>query len=278
MRVTRLIAVGLALMLLATQGKAQDRTQTLADIRQELSVLYVDVQRLKSELNTTGGAGGVAAGGTLLDRVDALEAEVTRLTAKTEELEFRINSVVKDGTNRIGDLEFRLVELEGGDVSKLGETTTLGGGELPAAPAIAAPAQPNDATGGGQFAIAEQADFDAAQSALNGANWSEAAERFTRFIEAYPGSPMTPEANFLRGDALSKQGLISDASRAYLDAFSADPTGARAPEALLKLGAGLGELGQVNEACVTLQEVANRFPGSPAVAQAEAARQALGCP
>jgi len=34
---------------------------------------------------------------------------LTRLNSKAEELENRINRVVTDGTNRIGDLEFRLV-------------------------------------------------------------------------------------------------------------------------------------------------------------------------
>lgn len=280
MRVTRLIAVGLALVLLATQGKAQDRTQTLADIRQELAVLYVEIQRLGTELNTTGGAAGVAAAGTTTDRVNALETEVTRLTAKTEELENRINTVVKDGTNKVGDLEFRLCELESDcDISTLGETPTLGGGALPVAPATATPATPDVGAGSGeQLAVAEQADYDAALSAFNGANWAEAAERFARFVEAYPGSPMAPEANFLRGEALAQQGQTSDAARAYLDAFSADPAGPRAAEALLKLGTGLGELGQVNEACVTLGEVANRFPSSPSVGPAQQAKAALGCP
>lgn len=278
MKITRLIGIGLAVVLLATQAKAQDQTQTLADIRQELSVLYVDIQRLKGELNTTGAATGVTASGTVEDRVAALETELSRLTAKTEELEFRINQVVKDGTNRIGDLEFRLVELEGGDVSKLGETTTLGGGAMPAGPAVAAPSATGGSTPGEQLAVAEQADFDAAQSALSGANWAEAAERFGHFVEAYPGSPLTQEAQYQRGEALAQQGLTSEASRAYLDAFSADPAGARAPEALYKLGRGLGALGQTNEACVTLGEVGNRFPASPMVAEAEAARASLGCP
>ncbi len=100
--------------------------QTLADIRQELSVLYVEVQRLRRELSTTGSPQiALPSGG--LERLDALEAELARLTEKTERLEFRIDQIVTDGTNRIGDLEFRLVELEGGDLSQLGETSTLGG-------------------------------------------------------------------------------------------------------------------------------------------------------
>ena len=83
---------------------AQDR-ETLADIRQQLTVLFVELQRLKQELNTTGTAGGTLSGGTALDRVGAIESELVRLTAKTEQLENRINRIVADGTNRVGDLE-----------------------------------------------------------------------------------------------------------------------------------------------------------------------------
>lgn len=272
---TRLIAAALALALFGTPIAAQDRAQTLADIRQELTVLYVEIQRLKGEMNTTGGAAAPSGAGTLLDRVNAIEAQLTRLTAKTEELEFRIDQIVKDGTNRIGDLEFRLVELEGGDVSKLGETTTLGGGEMPGVPATVTPS--TGPTPGGQLAVGEQADFDAARAALDAGDLAQAATLFANFVESYPGGPMTAEANFLRGEALARQGLVSEAARAYLDSFSGSPEGPRAPEALLKLGAALGQLGQMNEACVTLGEVANRFPQSPAVAEAQAARQALGC-
>jgi hypothetical protein len=118
---------------------AQSQDETLADIRQELTVLYVEIQKLKRELSTTGGAGPLEAGGSALQRLDAIEAEVQRLTSKTEQMEHRIDQVVRDGTNRIGDLEFRLVELEGGDLSKLGDTPTLGGGAMPETPAIAPP-------------------------------------------------------------------------------------------------------------------------------------------
>ncbi len=50
-----------------------------------------------------------------------------------------------------------------------------------------------------------------------------------------------------------------------------------AADALLKLGEGLGALGQVPEACVTLAEVGTRFPGSMAATQATVAMQGFGC-
>lgn len=264
---------------------AQDRAQTLADIRQELTVLYVELQRLGTELNTTGGANAPLVSGTTLDRVNALEAEVVRLTNLIEEQQNRISSMVRDGTNRIGDLEFRLCELEDGcDVSKLGETPTLGGGDLPGAGGATAlaPVQPVDpgavTAGGGELAVAEQADFDAARAAFDSGDMATAADLLGRFADAYPGGPLTGDAQFLRGEALAQQGLVAEAARGYLASYSAAPAGQYAAEALLKLGAALGTLGQVTEACVTLGEVPKRFPTSPAVTQAEAARAALGCP
>jgi tol-pal system protein YbgF len=278
--VMRLVTAGLILGVMATPLAAQDRAQTLADIRQELTVLFVEIQRLKGELNTTGGVSGSAGAGPMLDRVNALEAQLTRLTAKTEELQFRIDSVVKDGTNRVGDLEFRLCELEADcDIGALGDTPTLGGGALPDVAAPTTPTAPLDpaAPGSGQLAVAEQADFDAAMAAMDEGRTQDAADLFGAFLSAYPGGPMSGEANYLRGEALSELGQVADAARAYLASYSGTPEGPRAPEALFKLGMALGELGQTTEACVTLGEVANRFPASGVVGEAQAARSRLGC-
>ena len=129
--------------VVATAGVAQAQDQqTLADIRQELTVLHVEVQRLKREFSTTGSPAPNLSGSSVLERVDAIEAELQRLTRQTEQLNQRVQNIVTDGTNRIGDLEFRLVELEGGDLSTLGETSTLGGDTQITA---AAPATPTDA-------------------------------------------------------------------------------------------------------------------------------------
>lgn len=272
-----LIAIAvIALLPLGVAAQSQD--QTLADIRQELTVLNVEIQKLKRELSTSGTANGVAVGGSVLERVDALEAEASRLTSKTEELEFRINSVVRDGTNRIGDLEFRLVELEGGDVSKLGQTSTLGG-DLPegAASAPVAPVDQGNSEPVAELAMAERADFEAAQAALAGGQFPDAANRFEAFLMTYPGSPMQAQAELGKGKAYEGSGEITKAARAYLASFSAAPDGPVAPEALLHLGKGLGRLGQGPEACTTLAEVAVRFPAAPEVAEAQTARADLGC-
>jgi hypothetical protein len=122
------LILSLSLALVPIQAPAQADDQTLADIRQELTVLYVELQRLKRELSTTTAPSVPLGGGSPLERLDAIEREMERLTAKTERLEFRLNSVVKDGTNRIGDLDFRLCEIDPKcDIAKLEQTGILGG-------------------------------------------------------------------------------------------------------------------------------------------------------
>ncbi|NNK15718.1 MAG: tol-pal system protein YbgF, partial [Sulfitobacter sp.] len=225
--------------------------------------------------STTGGAGVNVAGTSVLERVGAMESELQRLTSKSEELENRINRIVADGTARIGDLEFRLVELEGGDVSTLGETTTLGGADQTAVAApLTAPATPTDQA---SLAVGEEADFKRAQEALASGDFRTAADLFATFNQTYPGGPLAAEAELRRGEALDKMGDTREAARAYLASFSAAPEGPMAPQALFELGRSLGALGQTQEACVTLGEVGVRFPESPAVAEAEEQRRMIGC-
>lgn len=272
------LILSLSLVLVPIQAPAQADDQTLADIRQELSVLFVELQRLKRELSTTGSPSVPIGGGAPLERLDAIEVEMQRLTAKTERLEFRLNSVVKDGTNRVGDLEFRLCELEPKcDVGKLGQTGLLGGGTGASAPAGAITPNAPKPSGGTEMALAEQADFDRAKAALDAGEFTNAATGFQDFLDSYPGGQLTSTAQFYRGQSLEGMGETSAAARAYLESFSGDPNGKMAPNALLRLGVTLADLGQNSEACVTLGEVSTRFPGGDPDTQAQETRRELGC-
>ncbi len=254
-------------------GPAIAQVGTLADIRQDLSALYSEILRLQRELSSTGGA-ELVVGGDVLQRVDTIESEMRRLTASAERLEFRISRIVEDGTNRIGDLEFRLCELETDcDIASLGGTPLLGG-EI----ADTAPVTPEPDVDRPQLAIGEQADFDRARQSLERQEFLAAADLFQGFTETYTDSPLAGEAHFLRGEAYSGAGETSLAARAYLESFSGEPGGQRAADALFRLGESLAGLGQTEEACVTLREVSARFPNSRHVAAADAEFLRLGCP
>ncbi len=268
----RVVAAAFALAV-AMPAAAQNGA-TLADLRQDLAGIYVELQGLKRELSTTGNSGTQIGGETALERLNAIEAALAEQTARAEALSGRIERIVADGTNRIGDLEFRICELEPGcDIGEVGSTLPLGG---KAGAAAIMPAEPPQ-TGSPELAVGEQADYDRARAAYDAGNWAEAAQLLRAFTDSYPAGPLSGEAHFLRGQALQQQGQDPEAARAYLDSFSGSPDGARAPDALLQLGLALGRLGQRQEACVTLNEVSVRYPDAPVAAEARSATGNLGC-
>ncbi len=270
------------LALLPLPALAQDKAQTLADLKAELGQLSAQFNALKAELVQSGAASTGAAGGDALQRMDAMEAELTRVTAKAEEIELKLNRVISDGTNRIGDIEFRLCEqTEGCDPANIPETPVLGG-DTAAAPVAAdpAPVAATDtaaAADAPELAMGEKNDFDRAKGVLGQGDFRTAADLFATFTQSYPGSPLSEEANFNRGEALTKLNETANAARAYLEAFSGKPDGPFAAESLLKLGQALGALGQTPDACVTLAEVGNRFPGTIHATNAQVSMQGLGC-
>jgi tol-pal system protein YbgF len=265
----RLIFVVL-LGLLPFSGMAQEREQTLADIRQDLSYLFVEIKRLKRELSTTKSPSGIEAGQSVVKRVNAIEAELQRLTGATESLEFRVSRVISDGTNRIGDLEFRLVELEGGDLSELGESTTLGG-------LIEDPEPDPKQTPDIELSVGEEADFALAQAAMEEQRYNDAAAMFSRFSTTYPASPLVANASLLRGKALEASQDFRGSARAYLEIIIKYPTDAVAPEALILLGKALVNIDKLEAGCQTLSKVEIRFPDSSFVIDAQKEMQNLGC-
>jgi tol-pal system protein YbgF len=268
----------------APQAAKPDK-QTLADIQADLDRVKAEVDGLKQELKPSGTSViKLPAGSTVPDRLDAIEAELQQLTAQTEALQNRIDRVVSDGTNRISDLQFRLTEALGGDTSKIGKATPLGGGKAPPAQAGAAAGTGAGAAGtdqgsqaGPPLAVGEQGDFDAAKAAFDAGKFKRAADLYATFAQTYTGGQLTGEALFMRGEALSRLGDTANAARAYLNSFSSYPKGPKAPDALTKLGVSLGKLGQTKDACTTLGQVSVRYPSSGAVVDAAQAMQSLGC-
>ncbi|MEM9432735.1 MAG: tol-pal system protein YbgF [Pseudomonadota bacterium] len=266
------------LIFLAGPALAQDRDRTLADIRQELSVLALEIQKLNRELSTTSGPTINLGGQSGIDRLNAIEAAVANLTRQTEALQNRINGVVADGSNQIGDLQFRLCELTPDcDLADLPEAAPLGGEAAVSVPSLGNP-QPDVGSEGVELAVGEAADFETAKASLAAGNNEEAAAQFAAFTQNYPGGPMSGEAHFLRGEALTNLGQWNAGARAYLESYSGAPNDARAPEALFRLGVALNELGRATESCQILQAVESRYPGSEIVAQANTTRSELACP
>ena len=252
--------------------------QNVADIRSELNVLNGQIEQLRNELVRSSAAGGLPTeAAPALTRLDQLEAELRRLTDRIDVLTNDLDRIVEDASNRVGDIEFRLTELEGGDTSVKPEPAPLGGGITRPKPRPFPPDMPPPDTPS-VLASTERSDFDAAVKAADAGDNAKAAALFATFLSTYPGGPLSTDAQYRRGQALAATADWKGAARSFLDAFSGAPQDPRAPHALYHLAVSLGNLGQINEACLTLSEVDSRYPGSEVAGDVAAQRVTLACP
>ncbi len=284
MSLRRLIHVAcaglLAATLLAGSLVAQEASEeTLADIRQQLFDIYAQMEGLRLQLRPSGGADqpGRQTGEAVspsAQRLDELEAELRQVLARVEELEFRIIRIAEDGARQIRDLEFRLVELGGGDLSSLGPATILGGepAEIEAEDAgIGSVGLPSDLPSG------EQEVFDRAMAAFEIGEFAEATRLFEEFSDQFAISSLNADAHYYRGMSESRLGNMTAAARAYLESYRAEPEMDSAPRALVGLGSALEQLGQIAEACRVYKEVLVAFPLTGHAATADIEGKRLEC-
>ena len=238
----RLRVVFLA-VILASPLAAQE--MTLEDIRADLVMLAQQIEELRSQLSVTGTSGlNAQDAATAMVRIDEISAELRSALGRVEAIEIEIQAIVDDGTRRIGDIDFRLTEIEGGDTTLLTNPVPLGGKD--------------DNTA--DFASGERADFNAAKQALAEEDGAAAARLLLDFVTAYPDGPLTVEARYLQGEALILQGDHQNAARSFLKSFSSAPDSPFAPLSLYRLSISLNALGQTEQACLTLSEIQIRYP------------------
>jgi len=218
----------------------------------------------------------------VLARLDALELQMQRLTARSEEQ-----------ANTLSEMERRLAALEAGGPSNPagmpGVTPTAG------APATALPAAPN-ATAGNLAAMSGTAPAtrpatSAAAPAPNAARlaavqaiakpqtedpgddeysygfrlWNagfypEARQQLTLFVEQYPRHRRISFGRNLLGRAFLDDGMPEEAARWFLRNYQADKNGDRAADSLLYLGVSMIAMKDTKRACIALAEFGETYP------------------
>lgn len=273
------IATAAALILLAGAASAQGVDYyEFRQLEKRLEQSEVELQRLSNAVS----------GGDFLQRLEQVKGEIARVTGELEQLEFRMRQHEQQSKQKLEDLEYRIIELEGGDPSILFQQ------DAPVQPqqqgALGAPEQPSGGALGtlttnsaGQTvaaapASAEQAAFDAGVLAAQAGRQGEAKNLLEGFVSRYPDSPLAGEAYHWLGESYLAGGDYQSAASRFLDAATLYPSNAKAPDSLVRLGMTLSLLGQNQVACSTLAEVRQRYPGAAgAIQQADLEAQRAGC-
>ena len=219
----------------------------------------------------------------VLARLDALGAQLARLTAATE-----VNG------NAMTGLETRLAALEAGGAAVASAGATIG-----AAPAITTPATPPRPTGviavpgtnqsptiappaalpavatgpspdrlAGVQAIAKPATSDAGQDDYvygfrlwEAGFYPEAQQQLAMFVDRHPRHASMSRGRNLLGRAFLDGGEPRQAATHFFDNYRADPQGDRAPDSLLYLAESMVALNDTDRACRALAEFSEIYPG-----------------
>lgn len=221
----------------------------------------------------------------ILVRIDALEAQLQRLTARSEEQ-----------ANALAQLETRLAALETAANAPLPDaagtapaiqpaaTLTQAGAQPATTPPAAAarpPVQtpPATTTTAASVAAPSPSRLAAVQAITkpqtadagddeysygfrlwNAQLYPEARQQLTKFVEQYPTHSKISYGRNLLGRAFLDDRMPEDAARWFLKNYQANKAGERAPDSLLYLGASMVAMKDTKRACIALAEFAETYP------------------
>ena len=206
--------------LSVVQSELNNLSEQISEIRLELSENKASIVKDAIEASENIVASGIKkSAGSVLFRLDAIEEEIRNLTGIIEELQFYTKNIALDATNRIGDIEFRLTELEGGDLSLLGNSRIIGGSK-------------ETSNANAELAITEKSSYDNALELLNEDRFELAIIEFDKLINAFPNGPLTVAAHYSKGDAFFGMNSWMQAIDSYLESFKLEPSGKYAENAI----------------------------------------------
>ncbi|MEM1052538.1 MAG: tetratricopeptide repeat protein [Pseudomonadota bacterium] len=215
----------------------------------------------------------------ILARLDAMELQLQRLTALTEE-----------NTNALSALDTRLAALEAGGASRslpaessvTGEATEsnleamtggsssaggTGGGEEQASTETTAATGPTPERVAGVQAITKPQTDDPGDDEYsygfrlwNAGYYPEARQQLASFVESYPNHSRLTYGRNLLGRAFLDDGMPEEAARWFLRNYQADRTARRAPDSLLFLAESMVAMDDTRRACIALAEFGETYP------------------
>jgi tol-pal system protein YbgF len=115
---------------------------------------------------------------------------------------------------------------------------------------------------------AAQALYDRGYTLYHQGRYLDAESRFQRFLQAYPRTDLSDNAQFWIGESRYSRGDISGALSAFRETLQQYPDGNKVPDALVKEGDCLAGMGDRDGARQSYEEVVRRFPGSAAAVMA----------
>lgn len=292
------LAVLLALVLIPTVRAADDDVADRVD-RMERALRDLEYQVYKGnppdDAMRGGGPASLAPGGGA--RLNDMENALRELRGQVESLTFQVKTLTEQLDIARKESNYRLGALEGGAPAALPPASApapalksanppppSSGGPVSLTPGVGSNQMgqkpgtlgtiPADsvppATAGG---LSPRQQYDAAMELLSKQD-PGAQNAFRSFVAANPTDELAGPALFWVGDISFGQKDYQGAARAFADLLKRYAKTARAPDAMLKLGLSLMELGKKKEGCTTLVALKGKYPNANKATLDRAAKRA----
>ena len=243
----RILLLGCVLTygLFASKAFSEDAFDSL---RLELSLIGSQIEDLRSGLLSPEVRSlAPADAGVALLRLDALEAKLRSMVGRVEAIEFNLEILSRDATHRIVEFNAKLEELESNK-------------EVINAESSAKSSDVKEQFNKSSEMSGEALAFDQALLSFDSRDFESSLDHFNHFKKLYPQSINIAEVYYWLGRTNVELYDYKSAASAFLEAFSQAPTGLFAWKALLGLAVALGDLGQMEQGCLTMAELKSRFP------------------
>ncbi len=227
----------------------------------------------------SGGASEITA--QLLERVSALEEQVRSLRGRLDEIGNQTQQQGQDFSKQLGDLNFRITNLEGGRGGVPPQAGPARSPPLAPPPSGLAPVPPASpgAPPGPPPPRRPELSIQEGNAALARRDYASAEAAAREVLATQRTSPRAYDAQFLLAESLAGKRDWSAAAVAFDDAYNRSRTGSHAQDSLLGLANSLTILGDKRAGCAALAKMRAEFP-SPRPDLREpiaAARQRAGC-
>ncbi len=220
----------------------------------------------------------------VLARLDSLEAQLARLTARNEEnanqlsqLEAKLDEAISAASAPAqaavvppGGLAANSVSSPAVTVRTPAPTPAPAATNRPAptpTPTPAATARPSAARLAAVQAIAKPQTDDAGDDEYSygfrlweAGYYPEAQQQLALFLQRYPRHARTSYGRNLLGRAFLDNGQPREAATHFFENYQNDKQGARAADSLLFLAEAMTTLGDTNRACIALAEFSETYP------------------
>jgi tol-pal system protein YbgF len=122
--------------------------------------------------------------------------------------------------------------------------------------------------------------YETAYGYLLQQDYSAAQAGFADFLKRFPKDSLAPNALYWLGETHYVQRNYADAAEAFDLVTGSFGSSTKAPDAQLKRGMALAQLGKKQDACAAFRELGARFPNAPphVKSKAESELQRTGCP